>query len=360
MAESAQNRTEQATPKRKADARSKGQLAISRDAAMAVGLLGSLGGLYWTAPGILERLRETLRVWLTKSVEDSSHRALELDHLHLLLREIGTDVFLTLGPIVGGIAAIGVGANLVQTGFFWRKDGLEWDWSRINPASGLSRLFSLRSLTELVKSWLKILAIGWTGYLAVKGDMAQFLSLSEFGLDTLLSTVGWATFKAALMMAGAAAVIGAADYAYQRYEWERSLRMSRDEIKEEQRSAEGDPTVKSKIRGKQLEMARKRMMAAVPTADVIVTNPTHLAVALRYDSKAMGAPIVVAKGAGFVAEKIREIGRHHGVMIVENKLVARTLYKLVEVGDEVPENLYRAVAEILAFVYRVRGTLPPA
>ncbi|MBI4001803.1 MAG: EscU/YscU/HrcU family type III secretion system export apparatus switch protein [Nitrospira defluvii] len=360
MADSAQNRTEQATPKRKADARGKGQIALSRDAVMAVGLLGSLGTLYWMAPIILERLRWTLQIWLTKSMEETAHRALSLDHVHVLLRQIGLDVFVTLGPVVGGIAVLGVGANLMQTGFLWRRDGLDWDFSRISPMGGFSRLFSIRTFSELVKTWLKIVAIGFTGYLAIKDDMVQFSPLTQFGMETLLPTVGWATFKAALMMGGASLVIGAIDYGYQRFEWERGLRMSRDEIKEESRAAEGDPGLRAKIRSTQKDIARRRMMAAVPKADVIVTNPTHLAVALRYDSKAMGAPIVVAKGAGFVAEKIREIGRQHGVMIVENKLVARTLFKLVEVGREVPEDLYRAVAEILAFVYRVRGKLPPA
>ncbi|HPV81815.1 MAG TPA: flagellar biosynthesis protein FlhB [Nitrospira sp.] len=360
MADSAQNRTEQATPKRKAEARSKGQIALSRDAAMAVALLGSFAALYWMTPAIMERLRNSLQRWLSQSMEDSTLRALSLDHLHLILRQIGVDVFVMLGPVIAGIAVVGVGSNLMQTGFLWRKDGLSVDWSRISPMGGFSRLFSVRALSELVKSWLKIVAIGSIGYITIKEDMLQFSSLTQFGMETLLPTVGWATFKAALMMSGAALVIGALDYGYQRFEWERGLRMSRDEIKEESRAAEGDPGLKAKVRSTQREMSRKRMMAAVPKADVIITNPTHLAVALKYDSKAMGAPIVVAKGAGFVAEKIREIGRQHGVMIVENKLVARTLYKLVEVGREVPEDLYRAVAEILAFVYRVRGKLPPA
>ncbi|MCE7978133.1 MAG: EscU/YscU/HrcU family type III secretion system export apparatus switch protein [Nitrospira sp. NTP1] len=335
MADSAQNRTEQATPKRKAEARSKGQIALSRDAAMAVALLGSFAALYWMTPGIMERLRHSLQRWLSQSMEESTLRALSLDHLHLILRQIGIDVFVMLGPVVAGIAVVGVGANVMQTGFLWRKDGLSVDWSRISPVGGFSRI-------------------------TIKDDMLQFSSLTQFGMETLLPTVGWATFKAALMMTGAALVIGAMDYGYQRFEWERGLRMSRDEIKEESRAAEGDPGLKAKVRSTQREMSRKRMMAAVPKADVIITNPTHLAVALKYDSKAMGAPVVVAKGAGFIAEKIREIGRQHGVMIVENKLVARTLYKLVDVGREVPEDLYRAVAEILAFVYRVRGKLPPA
>ena len=327
---------------------------------MAVALLGSLGTLYWMAPIMVERLRQTLQMWLTKSMEETADRALSLDHLHVLLRQIGLDVFVMLGPVVGGIAVLGVGANLMQTGFLWKREGFDWDFSRISPMGGFSRLFSIRTFSEMVKTWLKIVAIGVTGYFAIKDDMMQFTPLTQFGMEMLLPTVGWATFKAALMMGGASLVIGALDYGYQRFEWERGLRMSREEVKEESRAAEGDPALRAKIRSTQKDIARRRMMAAVPKADVIVTNPTHLAVALRYDSKAMGAPIVVAKGAGFVAEKIREIGRQHGVMIVENKLVARTLFKLVEVGREVPEDLYRAVAEILAFVYRVRGKLPPA
>ncbi|MBS0168882.1 MAG: flagellar biosynthesis protein FlhB [Nitrospira sp.] len=359
MADSAQNRTEQATPKRKSEARSRGQIALSRDAVMAVSLLGSFGALYWMTPAILNGLRTSLQSWLSRSMEEATHQALSLDHLHVILRQIGLDVFVMLGPVVGGIAVVGVGANLMQTGFLWKKDGFSLDWSRISPMAGFKRLISLRSVTELIKSWLKIFAIGGVGYLAIKQDMMEFISLTQFGMETLLPTVGWATLKAALTMGGAELVLGAADYGYQRFQWERDLRMSRDEIKEESRAAEGDPGVKSKIRSTQREMSRKRMMAAVPKADVIITNPTHLAVALKYDAKAMGAPVVIAKGAGFVAEKIREIGRQHGIMIVENKLVARTLYKLVEVGREVPEDLYRAVAEILAFVYRVRGKLPP-
>ncbi len=358
MAENAADRTERATPKRKADARRKGQIAFSRDAVTAVALLGSLGALTWFAPALVENLKGTLQGWLVKAAQDSAHRALTLDHLHLVLRQIGLEVFMILAPLIGGIAVVGVGANVIQTGLLWRQDAMSLDFSRLNPWSGLSRLFSFRSVVELFKSWIKIFAIGGMGYLAIRGDLDQLPALSQYSVQPLLMTVGSELLKASLMMGGAEAAIGAFDYAYQRYEWERSLKMSKEEVKEEHRSAEGDPQLRSKVRSMQKELARKRMMAAVPKADVIVTNPTHLAVALRYDPKTMGAPVVVAKGAGYVAEKIREIGRHHGVMIVENKLVARTLYKLVEVGHQVPEDLYRAVAEILAFVYRVRGKLP--
>jgi len=161
--------------------------------------------------------------------------------------------------------------------------------------------------------------------------------------------------KVSTVIAGAIAVVAGADFLYQRYEWERSLRMTRQEVKEEHREAEGDPLIRSRVRSVQRDMMRKRMMAAVPTADVVVTNPTHLAVALKYDTARMSAPIVVAKGAGHLAERIRAVARQHGVVVVENKFVARTLYKLVDIGREIPADLYRAVAEILAFVFRARG-----
>jgi flagellar biosynthetic protein FlhB len=334
-------------------------VAISRDAAAAAAILGSVAMLYWlTMPGI-GALTAILQAWLGLATDEAARRALTLDHLHLLLRRIGTDVFVILAPFMAGIAVVGIGANLAQTGFLWRRDALQLDPDRLDPVKGLGRLFSLRAATESLKALLKIAAIGGTGFLAIRHEMVRFPELTQYELHGLLLAIGWITLKAALLMACAAAVIGLLDYAYQRYEWERSLRMTKEEIKEEQREAEGDPMLRARVRTVQKEMARRRMMAAVPMADVVVTNPTEIAVALQYKPDRMAAPMVVAKGAGFVAARIREIARQHGIPIVENKPVARTLFKLVEIGREVPADLYRAVAEILAFVYRVRGTLPP-
>lgn len=359
MAESGQNRTEQATPKRKAEARRKGQVAISRDAAAATTILACVGLLYWlTMPGV-GALTNVLQSWLTFATEESAHRALTLDHLHLLLRRIGADVFVLLAPLMAGIAVVGIGANLAQTGFLWRREALQPDPTRLDPLKGLARLCSLHSVAESLKALLKIAAIGGTGYVAFRHEIARFPELTQYELHGLLLAVGWITLKAALLMACSAALIGLLDYAYQRYEWERSLRMTKEEIKEEHREAEGDPLLRGRVRAMQKEMARRRMMTAVPTADVIVTNPTEIAVALQYKPDRMAAPIVVAKGAGFVAARIREIARQHGIPIVENKPVARTLFKLVQIGREVPADLYRAVAEILAFVYRVRGQVSP-
>jgi flagellar biosynthetic protein FlhB len=359
MAESGQNRTERATPKRKEEARRKGQVAISRDAAAAAAILGSVGMLYWlTMPGV-GALTSMLRAWFALAMDETARRTLTLDHLHLLLARIGTDVFVILAPLMAGIAVVGIGANLAQTGFLWRRDALQPDPARLDPMKGLTRLCSLHSLTESVKALLKIAAIGGTGFLAFREEMTRFPELTQYELHGLLIAVGWITLKASLLMACAAAVIGLLDYGYQRYEWERSLRMTKEEVKEEHREAEGDPQLRARVRTVQKEMARRRMMAAVPTADVVITNPTELAVALQYKPDRMAAPVVVAKGAGFVAARIRELARQHHIPIVENKPVARTLFKLVEIGREVPADLYRAVAEILAFVYRVRGQVFP-
>lgn len=359
MAESGQNRTERATPKRREEARRKGQVAISRDAAAAAVILGSIALLYWlTMPGVAA-LTSMVQAWLALAMDETARRALTLDHLHLLLSRIGADVFMLLAPLTAGLVVVGIGANLAQTGFLWRREALQPDPARLDPWQGLARLCSLRSVTESLKALLKTAAIGGTGFLAFRHEMDRFPELTQYGLHGLLLAVGWITLKAALLMACAAAVIGLLDYAYQRYEWERSLRMTKEEIREEQREAEGDPLLRARVRTMQKEMGRRRMMTAVPTADVIVTNPTEIAVALQYKPDRMAAPVVVAKGAGFVAARIRDIARQHGIPVVENKPVARTLFKLVEIGREVPADLYRAVAEILAFVYRVRGQLSP-
>jgi flagellar biosynthetic protein FlhB len=269
--------------------------------------------------------------------------------------QTGTTILFLILPVLIGIAVIGTTVSLAQTGFIWRPNALQLDFGRLNPMKGFSRLFSFRSVMELIKGVLKILIITGAGLFVMREDLAQVPALIEFDMGTALQVAGRLALKSALAVSGAIAVLGGLDYLYQRYEWERSLRMSKQEIKEEHKATEGDPLIRSRVRAAQRDLAKKRMMAAVKTADVVVTNPTHLAVALKYDSTKMAAPFVVAKGAGFVAERIRELARHHGVPVIEHKFVARTLFKLVDVGREIPGNLYRAVAEILAFVYRARG-----
>jgi flagellar biosynthetic protein FlhB len=358
MAEDRSNKTEPATPKRKEDARKKGQIAISRDLSTAVILLSGIGLLAAMLPVGLQKMTEMTRQGLTLSFPVAFYKAMSIEQVYEVVIHAGLTVVMLSLPVVLGILVMGSGASLLQSGLLWRADAIQLDATRISPIKGLSRLFSLRSVIELVKGLLKIAIVTGVGLWVARYDVLQIPGLVGFDMGNVLAVTGRLSLKVGLAVAGAIAVLAGFDYAYQRFEWERSLRMSKEEVKEEHKSAEGDPLIKGRVRTLQRELTRKRMMADVKTADVVVTNPTHLAVALKYDTTTMGAPVVVAKGAGFVAERIRELARHHGVPVVEQKFVARTLFKLVEVGKEIPNELYRAVAEILAFVYRARGVTP--
>lgn len=355
MAEDWGNKTEPATPKRKEEARRQGQVAVSRDVSTAAVLLGGIGLLGAMLPLGLQKMTEMTRQGLTLSFPGAWYRNISIDQVYTILIQTGVTVGALSLPIVLGVVMLGSVATLLQTGLLWKTTAFKLDWSRINPAKGFSRLASLRSVMELVKGLLKIAIITGIALWVTRHDMLRIPELIQFELSGVLPLAGNLAFKVGLAVSGAIAMLAVLDYAYQRYEWERSLRMSKQEIKEEQKAAEGDPLIKSRVRTVQRELVKKRMLAAVKTADVVITNPTHLAVALKYDTATMAAPVVVAKGAGVIAERIRELARHHSVPVVENKFVARTVFKLVDIGEEIPHDLYRAVAEILAFVYRARG-----
>ncbi len=357
MAEEDSGRTEQATAKRKKDAREKGQVAVSREVPIAAVLLGGVALLYGLTGLATTKLSELMREWLSLAGEMGTHRQIGPDVFQELMMKFGLDVLGLVMPLVGCLGLIGVSSYLVQTGFLWNSEALSADWNRLNPIAGLGRLFSIRSVAELIKSVLKITVIAWAGVLAIRHEMDLLPQLVQYDLTSIMAVAGTLTFKLAVWIALTVAVIAIADYGYQRFEWERNLRMTKEQIKQEHRETEGDPLLKARVRSLQREMARNRMMAAVPKADVVITNPTHLAVALRYDQASMAAPVVVAKGAGYIAERIKKVASEHGVMVVENKFVARTLFKLVEIGREVPSDLYRAVAEILALVYRAKGRM---
>lgn len=355
MAEQDASRTEQATARRKAESRKKGQVALSRDVPLAVTLLGAMAVLYWLIGPALENLTRLMREWLTLAMDPSLHGGLTQAIVQALMVKIGMDTLHLVLPLLGAVTVLGVSSYVVQTGFLWKSDGLQMDPSRLNPMAGFGRLLSLRSVVELGKSVLKVTVIAWVGVMAIRHEIGALPQLVQYDLAGVLGMAGGLAFKMTLWIGLTIAVIAAADYGYQRFEWERSLRMTKEEVKQEQRETEGDPLLKSRVRSLQRQMARNRMMAAVPKADVVITNPTHLAVALRYDIQSMAAPIVVAKGAGFIAEQIKKVAAQHGVKVIENKFVARTLFKMVEIGGAVPSDLYRAVAEILALVYRARG-----
>jgi len=257
-------------------------------------------------------------------------------------------------PIIGVAMVVGVVVNLLQVGVMFTAEPLAPNWARINPVNGFVRLFSRRAVVEGTKMLLKVLLIGWLAFSAVRADAAMLLRTGEIDPLMVLMLVGQLLYKVAWRVGLAMLVLAVLDYAFQRYEYEKSLRMTKEEVKQELKQTEGDPLVRSRVRARQQAMARRRMMQAVPKADVVVTNPTHYAVALQYDASKMTAPTVVAKGMNLIARRIREIALQHHVPIVENPPLAQSLYRTVEVGQQIPPALYEAVAQVLAYVYRLR------
>jgi flagellar biosynthetic protein FlhB len=269
--------------------------------------------------------------------------------------EILYKLLTVLLPFLIPIAIAGFVSNVFQVGFQINIEAMTPKFSKLNPISGMKRFVSIKSLVELGKSIIKILFIGSIVYLLVKNDMVAFPTLIHQDVGQILVFIAQVSLKICFFVCLAMTVLAVLDYIYQRWQYEKDLKMTKQEVKDEQRQTYGDPKVKARIRGVQMELARRRMMEAVPEADVVVTNPTHLAIALKFNAQEMIAPRVIAKGAGYVAQRIRQIAEENQIPIVEDKLLARGLYKMVEIGDYIPAELYRAVAEVLAYVYRLKS-----
>ncbi len=346
----AEERTEQATPRRRQEARRRGQVARSVEISSVAVFLAVVLTLKAVSEGALQGAMESVRFALTSIDHTDFSPALALSFAWGCLRH-ALRAFL---PVIGVAVLVGVVVNLLQVGVMFTAEPLAPRWDRINPLSGFVRLFSRRAFVEGVKMLAKVLLIGWLTFSAVRADAAMLLRTSEIDPLLVLMLVGQLLYKAAWRVGLAMVVLAILDYAFQRYEHEKSLRMTKEELKQEMKQTEGDPQIRSRIRARQQAIARRRMMQAVPKADVVVTNPTHYAVALQYDASRMTAPTVVAKGMNLIALRIREIAQQHGVPIVENPPLAQSLYRNVEIGQQIPPDLYQAVAEVLAYVYRLR------
>ena len=259
----------------------------------------------------------------------------------------------TAFPIMVFIMIIGLAINFFQVGLNFNTESIEFKLDKLNPINGFGRIFSKRSLVELVKSFFKILVIGFFLYRFIHEQILAMPQFMFFDLTTSLALVAEIIFQMSFIVIGVIMIMAFMDFGYQKWQTTQDLKMSKQEVKDEMKQTEGDPQIKGKIRQKQRQMAMARMMKEVPKADVIITNPTHYAVALAYE-QGMIAPSVIAKGQDLVAQRIKEIGREAHVPIIENKPLARTLYATVEVGDSVPQELYQAVAEVLAYVYRLK------
>jgi flagellar biosynthetic protein FlhB len=345
-----QERTEQASPRRREEAQKKGQVAKSPEVASAAILLACTVFFYFGSGGMIERLMDLTR-W---TLQESGTTAVSLNTINALIWGWTWKLFLVMAPLLLTVVIAGLLANYLQIGFVFSTETLAPNFEKINPIKGFERLASLRSLVELIKSLLKMTIVAAVVWFTLKDELQNMIPLMQESLWGILLYTGRISFKILITTCWILIVLAIMDYMYQRWEFEKGLRMSKQEIKDEYKQTEGNPQIKARIRRIQREAARKRMMANVPKADVVITNPTHLAVAICYDPEKMYAPTVVAKGAGFVAERIREIAAAHGVPVIENKPVAQLLYKTIDVDQAIPEDLYRAVAEILAYVYGLK------
>jgi flagellar biosynthesis protein FlhB len=345
-----EEKTEAATPRKLQHLRDEGRVSKSAEVASAAGILGSVitlyasGGMSWGH----------LQVMLSDRLVDFSRPDLTDTALIELALNVGMAFFTILAPLLIAMPVVGVLANVAQSGFLISSKQVTPDFSRINPMDGFKRLFSLRILVELVKTTAKLGIVGWLLYRAYVESFPIFLSLSGADLGGALGLFVSTAFSTAFTVGGAFLILALADYGYQRWEFMRGARMTKQEIKEEYKQSEGSPEIRAAIRRRQRRMAMSRMMQEVPTADVVVTNPTHFAVALKYRSEDMGAPKVIAKGQDLIAQRIKQIAREHNVPVVENKPLARALFAAVEVDQEIPYDLFQGVAQILAYIYSLK------
>jgi flagellar biosynthetic protein FlhB len=343
-------RTEAATPRRREQAREEGQSVKSREVVMTAVFLSNVLFFAFAGTGLPVRmLTLTREAFVTVGEVEFSLIGMQHLYLHYL-----THLARMLLPLLLTIFTLTLGCHLLQTGFLFSLNSLAPQWSHINPAQSLQRLFFMQGLSELIKSLLKIGIIGYVAYRTIMAEVESFIMLSAWDVGSIAQYVGHSTLRVCIRAAYVMVALAALDYGWQRWQFEKSLRMTKQEIKEESKAQEGDPQIKARIRSIMREMARKRMMQDVPKATVVVTNPTHLAIALAYRREEMVAPQVVAKGAGYVAERIKAIAQEHAIPLVENKPLAQQLFKTVDIGEIVPEALYKAVAEILAYVYRLK------
>jgi flagellar biosynthetic protein FlhB len=345
-----EEKTEDATPKRRQEARNKGQVARSIEINSALVLAGVFAGLKILGPYLLQQASTFMHQWFMQLA--SKDFTIELTY-RLFLE--ATFIMLKLAmPIMLVALIIGLIANYLQVGFLFSTEAVTLNLDAINPITGFQRVFSKRAIAELIKSLIKI---GIVGYVAYKYILEQILflpNLMQYDLSTSLSKVGEWVFVLAMKVALVLGIMAFFDFVYQRWEFNQNLKMSKQEIKDEHKLQDGDPLIKAKIKERQRMMAVRRMMQEVPKADVVITNPTHFAIALKYDMKTMGAPLVIAKGQDLTAKRIKEIAKEHGVIVVENKPLAQTLFKTTEVGEVIPVDLYQAVAEVLAYVYQLK------
>jgi flagellar biosynthetic protein FlhB len=343
------DKTEAPTPHRLQEAREEGQVVRSQELITAVVIL--MGAFLLRGPGA--KLGMNFESLITDTMVELPTE-ISVEWLRGTFLDVGLQVLPSFALILVGVLMAGTVVTLVQTEFLWAGKRIGFDFKRLNPLEGFKRIFSKHGLIELLRSLLKLGWVSWIAYGFLRSRFVTLISLTQFDFVTAVDSFVEIAISLALRVGGMYLVLAVADYAYQRWDLYKNLRMSKDDIKQEHKRSEGDPLMKSRIRGMQRRMARGRMMANVAKATVVVTNPTHLAVAIEYH-EGMRAPKVLAKGPYHVAEKIVQIAKENHIPVVQNIPLARAIYKTIEIGQEISSDLYLAMAEVLAYVYKIRG-----
>lgn len=344
-------KTEPATEKKRQDAIQRGNVPKSQDLGSVIVLLTGFLMLRFYGPQMYGICGE----YMQHSFTYDMFTEITLPEALILLNQMILTLLKIMTPFLLALVLTSIASNIFQTGFLFRFEPLIPDLDRLNPVSGLQNIFSWKMVAELVKSIFKIAVVSYIPYTTMRDELPLLIRFFQLEPMTAMALLLKLIFSMAMKIIMILMVLAIADYAFQKWRHEENIKMSKDEIKEEYKQREGDPKVKQKIREKQRQASSKRMMEEVPKATVVVTNPTHIACALKYDPQNDNAPTLVAMGAGLIAQRIKEIAKEHDVPVVENKPLARQLYKMLEIGDEIPSDLYAAVVGILAEVYKMKN-----
>ena len=347
---SSQERTEEATPKRKSDARKRGQIARSTELPGAVGLLGGALAIRIFAPAVWTAISDMVR----KDLAAITRPDLTVQTSTQLLQQSAIAGGLAILPIVLTLMVAGAGAGLLQTGLNFSAGSLKPKFERVNPMAGIKRIFSMATGFELLKMMVRLGVFLLVAVNMINELATRMVIIGSSGLTQAPAVIGDLLFTVILRLAMVGGLLAGVDYLYQRWKHTRDLRMTKQEVKEESRLSEGNPEMKARVRRVQREMARKRMMQEVPKSTVVLANPDHYAVAIRYQSGKTRAPIVVAKGKDLVAQQIKALARQHNVPVIENPPLTRAIFAAVDINHEIPAQFYRAIAEVLAFVYKLK------
>jgi flagellar biosynthetic protein FlhB len=351
MSEDGFDKTELPTQRRREEARSQGQFAYSHELINGLLLMAGTLGLWWCGAGLASGLSQEIQSHLR-----TPRMELAVSDVPSVIMGLFTRGLQLTGGIIGGVFAVSVVANLAQAGLHINTESLGPKWEKINPAMNWNRVISTEGLMKGAQSILKVAMVAFAAWWVLSDRASQIVVLNEGVLSSSVTTAWGIAIELLIGAASVLVLIGACDYGWQWYRNEQALRMSREELKRERKDDEGDPNVQARRRQLARELASQgRMLEEVPKATLVITNPTHLAIALRYERGVTGAPVVIAKGRDQFALQIAARARRHGIPVVERKPVARALYKMVKVGQEIPQALYVAVSEVLGYVYRLRG-----